>query len=172
MLKLFYYILLCSVLSSCLLVKKHAHSSLISTTPALIVQIKKGWINYQLYKISDTTVSKIRSMQFAIRIVNTLDNLSPLRKLSNNLDMYNTYYAYLLTQAKYDLLLLTERNKAYPCTNFTFENNYNAFPFDAFTFGFSLAGSNKNRKAQKYIQYIDQVFTKDTILFQLPKASH
>jgi hypothetical protein len=82
--------------------------------------------------------------------------------------MYNTYYAYLLTQAKYDLLLLTERNKAYPCTNFTFENNYNAFPFDAFTFGFSLAGSKKNRKAQKYILNESGIVSGQSALVELP----
>lgn len=168
----YYLVLLSCMFASCGFVKKQTVSSSVAPSQKLIAQVKKDWINYQLYQLSDTTVQQQRSRLFAIRIVNTADNYSPLRKLSSNLEAYNTMYAYLLNQAKYDLLLQSDKGKQYACSYYAFENNYNAFPFDAMTIGFTIEGKKRYRHAQQQIQYIDHVFTQDTILFQLPKASH
>jgi hypothetical protein len=105
-----------------------------------------------------------RNLIFSITVTNTLDNTSPLRKISGDLDQYNTYYEYLLNRCKENLVLKNGNELAYP-VYYSFENNYNAFPFETINVGYRLKPLHKNNALT--LQFTDLVFAHDTLNFPL-----
>lgn len=149
--------------ASCKLTSKHMSSAIHS--PLLIDEVDKGWLRFSLYVLNDTVANGQHEMLYSIRVVNTSDNFSPLRKIVKNIDEYNIAYAYLLNQAKNDFILFSNNDLFYP-SYYAVENNYNAFPFEAINVGYSIL-EKKQRHSDRLIAYVDKVFTQDTIVFNL-----
>jgi hypothetical protein len=140
------------------------HATTFVESPVLIDEVDKGWLRFSLYAIKDTLANRSQDMLYSIRVINISDNNSPLRKISKNLDEYNTAYAYLLTQAKNDFVLYSNNSVFYP-SYYAIENHYNSFPFETINIGYSI--KKEKKKGDRLIAFIDRVFTQDTIVFNL-----
>lgn len=105
-----------------------------------------------------------QNLILSITVTNREDNISPLRKISGNLDQYNTYYEYLLNRCKENLVLRNGSELFYP-VYYSFENNYNAFPFETINVGYRLKRTRKEKALT--LQYTDLVFAHDTLNFPL-----
>ena len=128
----------------------------------LLAEVDKGWLKYRIYQNTDTVAIKgDQILRLSIRIINTSDNTSPLRKLCSNLTDYNTYYEYLLNSAKNELVLSDAKAVFNYPVAYSFENNYDAFPFETINVGYRIT---RKTIPQKLI-YTDRVFARDTITF-------
>jgi len=147
------------------------HASVAQDREAL-AQYSRPGLQYNLYLLpEDSATARGKKAapyaRFSIRVINTADNASPLRRLCHNLDEYNTYYEYLLNRALNDLQLIDNGAILYP-VSYSFENNYNAFPFETINVGYriDLRQARKKKHALKMV-YADRVFAQDTIVFNL-----
>ena len=141
----------------------------------LIRECDKGWLQYKVYVMpprdSMVVVGHKRKQKvplvMSIMIINTQTGASPLRAISGNLEEYNTYYEYLLNQAKNDFILFKGTSPEYP-VYYAFENNYNVFPFETINIGYpgSVRPSLKELKKMNLL-YLDKVFSHDTLLMNL-----
>lgn len=127
------------------------------------------WLRYKIYLLPEDEAvgrkQKVRAgVKLSIRVINMHDNSSPLRRLCGDLQDYNTYYEYLLNGAKEEIYLQGKQGLKYP-VYYAFENNYNAFPFETINLGYAFSGREQLKDYQ--LVFIDRVFSKDTIVFQL-----
>jgi hypothetical protein len=161
-------ILLLLNLYSCTGSRKHAYNT-ITAKKQLATCVRPG-LQYELYQLPPDTASLAKAgpyTKFSIRVINTDDNASPLRRLCRNLDEYNTYYEYLLNGAPEDLQLIDNGTVLYP-VSYSFENNYNVFPFETINVGYRYAPKkHKRRSGELKMIYTDRVFARDTIVFHL-----
>jgi len=121
----------------------------------------RDWLRYEIYRLPDTKGNN--SIRLSIRVINTRDNTSPLRRVCTNLEDYNTCYEYLLNRAKNDIWLESRSGARYP-VYYAFENNYNAFPFETINLGYSCP----DKKHDYRLVFVDRVFARDTLVFPLP----
>ncbi len=131
----------------------------------LIGEYSRDWLKYKIFLLPEqpgTSRAKNRSLALNIRVINIMDNVSPLRKRSGNLDEYNTYYEYLLNGCKNEIYLNAGGRISYP-VSYSYENNYNAFPFESINVGYTIS----KRKKKYELVYIDRVFSQDTVTFSL-----
>lgn len=107
---------------------------------------------------------------FTVRVYNNADMSSPLRKVCGSMQAYNAANEYLLNRLRQDLRLECGDETCAP-TDFWFENNYNAVPFETFKVGFIPPKSffQKNARVARFV-YADRVFTGDTFRFHYPKS--
>jgi len=127
-------------------------------------------LQYNLYLLPADSVS-VPYTRFSIRVLSTTDNFSPLRRLCRNLQEYNTYYEYLLNGAAQDLLLVDRGQILYP-VSYSFENNYNAFPFETINVGYRYGRQPRRpKKRDLKMIYTDRVFAQDTIVFNLNQTN-
>jgi len=161
------------ILVLCLLICGGCRSTKHTAAPVqerkLLSSCERPGLRYELYRLPADSVmdyrhsSDVPYFKFSIRIVNTADNASPLRRLCHNLEEYNTYYEYLLNRAVNDLQLIACGTIMYP-VSYSFENNYNAFPFETVNAGYRF--SNRSGKCRELeLRYTDRVFAQDTIVF-------
>jgi hypothetical protein len=148
------------------------HAAVNSKDKVLLAERDAGWLKYKVYlqPATDTAANKKRprNMQLSIMVINMHDNTSPLRKIVTDLEQYNICYEYLLNRCKDDLHLYDHGKVLYPIA-YSFENNYNAFPFETINVGYRYdLNKRKNRHMQGLVlEYADRVFAKDTIVFNL-----
>lgn len=131
---------------------------------ALVGSSERGWLHYEVFLLPvDSGIDKKNDVvKLSVRIVNKHDNTSPLRKLCNNLDDYNTLYEYLLNSARNEIYLQTSGAITYP-VSYSFENNYNAFPFETINVGYHI----RPKKKAMQLVYVDRVFARDTLIIPL-----
>lgn len=152
-----------------------------SDQKTMIGEINRGWLRYQIYLIpaSDLIASNSQrtkqgrgSLQFSIRIINMETSTSPLRRLCTGLDDYNLFYEYLLNGAKNDLLLVSGTDVSYP-VSYSFENNYNAFPFEIINVGYSseVSGKKRRRSDAMTLLFVDKIFSHDTLFCRVGKST-
>lgn len=166
-----YLLLLCLFIAACSSNKQVA----ISNTKKQIAEYDIDWLKYKIYLMpQDTmTVKKHRTkadknIKLSIMVINMKDNFSPLRKLCSDIDQYNIYNEYLLNGVKNEIYLQTGTNINYP-VYYSFENNYNAFPFETINVGYKLTHKKKDHNEPKLV-FVDRVFSKDTITFNLTSS--
>jgi hypothetical protein len=163
-------VLLCTGIMSCSGPRKTASNR--NTTKVLLAENTRPGLRYELYLLpADSTAQRSKQQvpyaRLSLRIVNTADNASPLRRICRNLDEYNTYYEYLLNGAPGDLQFIDGKETFYP-VSYSFENNYNAFPFETINAGFRYDFRRSRRKnAPLQLLYADRVFARDTLVFHL-----
>jgi hypothetical protein len=150
------------------------HISTIQNKKTQIAEYSKGDLKYKLYQmpndLSDKkskNKKKLRSVKLSLMIINMKDNSSPLRRLCTDINQYNIYYEYLLNTAKNELYLRTADKINYP-VYYSFENNYNAFPFETINVGYALEHFDK-KHTETTLVFVDRVFSKDTLFFNLSK---
>lgn len=157
----------CSVIIGCTSNKQLAH---VGGEKTLLTEDSAGWLKYKVYLLPTNAEKSGQTdyMQLSIMVINMADNTSPLRRICTNLDNYNTYYEYLLNRCKDDLNLLVQGTILYPIS-YSFENNYNAFPFETINVGYKYDLRNKRNRHIKdlKLRYADRVFAHDTITFYL-----
>ena len=134
------------------------------TEKVLLGEFTRDWLKYRLYLMPEKSgqMGHNKVMQLSIMVENMMDNASPLRKLCTNLDDYNTYYEYLLNGAKNEIYLQSAKSISYPIS-YSFENNYNVFPFETINVGYRTP----DRKKGTQLVYIDRVFSRDTLYFPI-----
>lgn len=132
----------------------------------LVSERSKGWLRYEVYLLPVETKRNDENVMLSIRIVNTYDNNSPLRKLCTSLDDYNQYYEYLLNHTKEDITMTAKGTLLYPVA-YSFENNYNAFPFETINVGYRFATTKNAHAKALVLTYDDKVFGRDTVNFYL-----
>ena len=143
----------------------------VTTTSELVGTANREWLTYQVYRLpteksNQPVDKKLATHMYSIRVVNTGDNTSPLRKLSNDLAEYNTYYEYLLNGCKDDISLSGNSGfTAYP-VYYAFENNYNAFPFETINVGYTISKKQSREKNMRLV-FVDRLFAHDTISISL-----
>jgi hypothetical protein len=134
----------------------------------LISEYEKGWLKYKVFLLpadenDQRYAGKNEIIRLSIMVVNIKDNTSPLRKLCSNLDQYNIYYEYLLNSCKNELSLQSAKHVAYP-VSYSFENNYDAFPFETINVGYRIG---RSKKESYKLVYVDRVFSQDTLTFPI-----
>jgi hypothetical protein len=138
-----------------------------------IAEFSKDWLQYKVYQMNDVnkkrTSKKEQTLKLCVRIINMRDNVSPLRSLCSNLDEYNSYYEHLLNGAKNELFLLTGNQISFP-VYYSFENNYNTFPFETINVGYALPKASKKSNKTTLV-FVDRIFSKDSIFFNLNNNS-
>jgi len=127
----------------------------------LISELRTDWLQYKVFRIPENE-KKSNLVRLSIRVVNTKDNTSPLRKMSTDLEQYNIRYEYLLNSAKNELYLEDAKGITYP-VSYSFENNYNAFPFETINVGYQVGHLKKGTR----LVYVDRVFAQDTLYFRV-----
>jgi|GEM_PF-4592264 len=159
------------VLTGACSVKKAVAPERQVATKKQVAQFRKGDLAYEVYRqyLTETNGkkadrSKKESVRLMIRIVNKANNVSPLRAMSGSYDAYNSNNEYLLNGAKNDIMLLIKGQYIYPLY-YSFENNYNSFPFETINLGYSISRQQKRSAVQ--LVFIDKVFTQDSIFFNL-----
>lgn len=159
------------VLAASCSVKKTASHKQPQRGVVQVAQFKKGDLSYEIYRqplagenMQATAKGKQNTIRLSIRIINKAGNVSPLRAVSANYEKYNINNEYLLNGAKNDIMLLVKGLVIYP-SYYSFENNYNAFPFETINLGYSL--TTQQRKLPVELIFVDKVFTQDSILFNL-----
>lgn len=160
---------LCLIMLTVVSCKTGKTATIQPQTKILIGERNKGWLRYEVYLLpADVPPGKHSSenMMLSIRVVNTYDNTSPLRKLSTSLDDYNQYYEYLLNHTKDDITMYANGALLYPVA-YSFENNYNAFPFETINVGYKLSTRGKSAVKGLRLTYDDKVFARDTVNFYL-----
>jgi hypothetical protein len=111
-----------------------------------------------------------KGIVLTVRVYNNQDMSSPLRKVCRSMDAYNSANEYLLNKLRQDIRLEYGTASCNP-TDFWFENNYNAFPFETFKVGFTPPKSFfKGHSKVAQLVYVDRVFTGDTLSFHYPKS--
>ena len=134
-----------------------------------IAEFSKDWLQYKVYQMNDLNrkgaSKREQALKLSVRIINMKDNTSPLRALCSNLDDYNIYYEHLLNGAKNELYLLTRDQIIFP-VYYSFENNYNAFPFETINVGYVLPKATRKNNATTLV-FVDRIFSKDSIFFNL-----
>ncbi len=136
----------------------------------LLGNYTRGWVKYNIYILTNEAWQKKplknkKQIILSIRIINAEDNISPLRRQGRSLEQYNVLYEYLLNQAKNDLVLISGNSIAYP-VYYSFENNYNAVPFETINVGYdisSMAHKSKKRGVSMRLLYMDKIFSHDTL---------
>jgi hypothetical protein len=146
-----------------------------NNTKKQIAEYSVDWLKYKIYLLpQDTAGSKKhrnradKNIKLSIMVINMKDNFSPLRKLCSDIDQYNIYNEYLLNGAKNEIYLQTGTDINYP-VYYAFENNYNAFPFETINVGYKLIHKKKDHSEPKLV-FVDRVFSKDTITFNLTSS--
>ncbi|MFA6152122.1 MAG: hypothetical protein WC716_12425 [Chitinophagaceae bacterium] len=134
-----------------------------------IGEFQKGDLSYEIFRLDNfnqitSEQSKLKTIKLSVRIINKGGGQSPLRAISNNLDEYNSRYSYLLNNAKNDLIIKTHSAVLCP-VYYSFENNYNAFPFETINVGYEL--NRKQAKGSVQLIFVDKIFTQDSIFFNL-----
>lgn len=133
----------------------------------LVDERSKGWLKYQVYLLPEDIAGKEQDkMMLSIRVINMENNTSPLRRLCTSLDDYNEYYEYLLNHCKEDITVSAGGALLYP-VSYSFENNYNAFPFETINVGYRYKAGKEKYKGGVALTYNDKVFAHDTINFDL-----
>lgn len=159
-------IVMTAVMSSC-----HSSRKTIAqarTERELISEYRKDDLLYKVFRLPDkpggerVASAGNRNVMLSIRVINMKDNASPLRSRCTNLDEYNTLYEYLLNSCKNEIYLQNGKNISYP-VSYSFENNYNAFPFETINVGYHISRKSSNCK----LVYVDRVFSRDTITFTI-----
>lgn len=168
----FLLVIPCFLISSILMTSCTTNKKTVSVNndKVLLTERSAGWLKYKVYLLPATEMSRkgANNMMLSIQVINMQDNTSPLRKICADLDQYNTYYEYLLNRCKEDLLLYWKGEILYP-VSYSFENNYNAFPFETINVGYKYDLNKKRNKRMKDLKlaYTDRVFAQDTITFYL-----
>lgn len=138
----------------------------------LLGEYRKGWIKYQVYQMPLETSTqsparkKIETVKLSIRVINTEDGTSPLRKRCGSLEEYNTYYEYLLNGAKEDIVLLQASKVFYPVF-YAFENNYNVVPYETINVGYVKKRARRKNAEHAQLLFNDKVFSGDTLVCDL-----
>ncbi len=132
----------------------------------MIGECRKGWLQYKVFMLpaenNGETYHGKRTVALNIMVINMIDNTSPLRKRSADLEQYNIQYEYLLNTCKNEIILNGKKTVSYP-VSYSYENNYNAFPFESINVGYAVAA-----KKQSYqLVYVDRIFSQDTVTFSL-----
>lgn len=146
------------------------HTSAKKNIKTQIAEYSNDELKYKVFLMPQESVTlkskeKTKSIKFSIMIINMKNNFSPLRRLCSDINDYNIYNEYLLNGAKNEIYLLTNSGINYP-TYYLFENNYSAFPFETINVGYSVPSPVK-KGTQFTLVYVDRVFSKDTISFNL-----
>jgi hypothetical protein len=163
---------------SCHTQRQFSNTPLVASK-TLLATCDKGWLRYKIYQlpIDKQTTKKSKQSKnshplvFSIMIINQENGDSPLRRICGSLEQYNALYEYLLNQAKNDLALVSGTNVLYP-SYCSFENNYNAFPFETLNVGFSadaLARYKVRKSVPVRLLYMDRVFAHDTVTCDINK---
>lgn len=128
----------------------------------LISELRTDWLHYKIFRLPDTLQRPKGNeyIQLSIRVLNTMDDTSPLRKLCTDLEQYNIRYEYLLNGAKNEVYLQSPKGISYP-VSYSFENNYNAVPFETINVGYHISRLEKGTR----LVYVDRVFAQDTLYF-------
>lgn len=136
-----------------------------------IATFSKGDLTYEIYRQSafnqdgESKVEKNNEiLRLTIRLVNKAGNTSPLRAISRNYEEYNIHNEYLLNGARNDIMLCIQQQYLFP-KYYSFENNYNAFPFETINVGYVLGKKQKHKPIQ--LIFVDKIFTRDSIFFNL-----
>lgn len=137
-----------------------------SAVSVLVAEKQVGWLKYQLYFKPQDPKGK-NQIVVSLRVINTENNVSPLRRISNNIEAYSTYYEYLLNSAKNDFILQTATYELYPKW-FAFENNYNAFPFEVLNVGFEDNALRK-KDVPLTLLFTDRVFSHNVVSLKITK---
>ncbi|XZF15210.1 hypothetical protein ACTHGU_03665 [Chitinophagaceae bacterium MMS25-I14] len=144
--------------------------SAVAGNKVLLGERSKGWLKYQVYLLPNDSARKVANnpdyMRLSIMVINMENNTSPLRRLCTSLDDYNGYYEYLLNHCKEDITVSAGGALLYP-VSYSFENNYNAFPFETINVGYRYGIRKKKHSTDVLLTYNDKVFSHDTINFNL-----
>lgn len=151
---------ICFQLQACHSTKKSARTAM--KQKELISELRTDWLHYKIFRLPDTLkrAKGKEVVQLSIRVLNTMDDTSPLRKLCTDLEQYNIRYEYLLNGAKNEVYLQSPKGISYP-VSYSFENNYNAVPFETINVGYHI---NRLEKGTRLV-YVDRVFAQDTLYF-------
>lgn len=148
--------------------------TIVTADKILVSEFERDWLKFRVFLLpqsqSDVHNSKKehgqKNMVFSIMIINMKDNASPLRKICGNLDEYNTYYEYLLNRCKENISLQQNGEIAYP-VYYSFENNYNSFPFETINVGYRF--KEKRRTNVPELVFDDKIFSHTILRFSLDK---
>jgi hypothetical protein len=159
-----------TVLSACSSNKHVATNHTQSTAKKVqIAEFEHDWVRYQVYLLTNEKINrKSNAVKLSIMVINTKNNSSPLRRLCSDINQYNVYNEYLLNGAKNEIFIMKADRIYYPIY-YSFENNYNAFPFETINIGYSLPSPSKRQNDSTTLVFIDRVFAQDTIYFNLTK---
>jgi len=144
----------------------------------LIKEREKGVFRYKVYIMPNQNQAKTRAFSkkskvplvLSIRVINKDGGVSPLRGICQDLRQYSILYEYLLNAAKNDFVLLNGNEFEYPIY-YSFENNYNAFPFETINIGYSGSVNPSATQLKKLrLLYMDKIFSHDTLLLNLGQS--